>query len=159
MFRIHSSCSYTTSYDESEELPILSNEHQQNPQLNIQSNDSSHPSSASSGWPWVYWFILKVLCLFHGRRMVSSRKCHHCRLDSLQRKREEAGNTGPLPNYIFPSAIDTLSGWNNDEEVQDENANDDMPEGDQRVECDVCCSMWWDANGKCKIYEDHDIGK
>ncbi|XP_072028399.1 uncharacterized protein [Amphiura filiformis] len=75
-------------------------------------------------------------------------------------ERRDAGNGGPLPNYLFPVALGSPTGWwQDDEEDQllDQNINT-IPE-DERVEnCEVCDSMWWDADGKPDIYKEEDIG-
>lgn len=157
MFRLERQTHYHRS--SSELLPILSYANANDGQTSRTSADTS-----MSRWPWVYWLLLKILCLFHTRKVVCSRRCHQCRLDKIHWQRQQAGNTGPLPNYLYPSAIDTPAGWlygDNEDEVSmilgDENANE-TPEDQRDEECCVCQSMWWDADGKCRVYTEKDVG-
>ena len=138
-----------SSQDTSELLPILSQ----------QSRDDLPRSSKK--WSNIYWLLIKVLCLFHGRKIVSTRKCHKCRLLRLQNKRYTAAENldMPLPNYIFPAAIGSPAGWLDDDDdrirplLLDENVNE-IPEEN----CQVCRSMWWNAEGKLLEYNEKDIG-
>ncbi len=105
--------------------------------------------------------MLKILCLLHGRQIVSTRKCHRCRLRRLEREREATGNTGPLPNYLYPAAINSSAGWWHDgdrDDLLDGNVNE-MAERDQRGDCKVCCSMWWNEDGEKIVYAEQNIGK
>ena len=144
-----------SSQDTSELLPILSQ----------QSRDDMPRSSKK--WSNIYWLLIKVLCLFHGRKIVSTRKCHKCRLLRLQNKRNTAaGNFDiPLPNYIFPAAIGSPAGWLDDDGddrmrplLLDENVNE-IPEDGRIENCNVCRSMWWNAEGNWLEYNEKDIGK
>ncbi|XP_072028398.1 uncharacterized protein [Amphiura filiformis] len=116
--------------------------------------------TSTRNWPSTYWLVLKVLCLFHGRQIVTKQVCHYCHLRKLQTERRDAGNTGPLPNYLFPAALGSTTGLLHDDDdnrLKDGNVNE-IPE-DERVEnCEVCDSMWWDADGKPDRYKEENIG-
>ena len=111
------------------------------------------------------------MCLFHGRRIVSTRRCQRCLLLKLERENEGdpdvvAGDTAangavgfdvPLSNELFPCAISSPAGWLDNEEEEDVN---EMPSEDERIEtCEVCRSMWWNDEGKWVKYGKADIGK
>ena len=118
---------------------------------------------------------MKVMCLFHGRKIVSTRRCQRCLLLKLERENErDASETVvvnfdiPLSNNIFPCAIRSPAGWLDDVEerndhmkqaVWDKNFNE-IPSEDERTEsCEVCRSMWWNADGKWVKYDEPNIGK
>ena len=128
-------------------LPILS------------SRNGDVAQTMSSKWPHIYWFVMKVLCLFHGRKIVSTRICHKCRLTRLQSARD--ANTGPLPNFLYPSAVASPAGWHDDDDsrpLRDENVNLVL-EDEQDESCEVCLANWWDADGHHNEYKEDEIGK
>ena len=128
-------------------LPILS------------SRNGEVAQTMSRKWPHIYWFILKVLCLIHGRKIVSKRICHKCRLIRLQSARDV--NMGPLPNFLYPSAVASPAGWHDDDDdsrpLRDENVN--LVLEDEPDECQVCLSNWWDADGHHNEYSEDEIGE
>ena len=139
---------YRSLGTQNELLPILS-----------QSEDEDLPQRRLKKWPYIYWLILKLLCLFHGRKVVSTRICHKCRLTRLQCTRD--ANTGLLPNFLYPSAVASPAGWHDDDDsspLRDENVNLVL-EDEQDEDCEVCLSNWWDADGHHSEYKEDEIGE
>ena len=136
----------------------------------IQSEQSTHDLPTLTKWSTVYWVLLKIMCLYHGRRIVSTRRCQRCFLLNLEHGNECDTSVGAataangvvgfdvqLSNDLFPCAISSPAGWLDEEEEDDA---DEIPSEDERTEiCEVCRSMWWNAEGKWVKYGESDIGK
>ena len=117
-----------------------------------------HPNKR---WPWFVWFLLKFIGLYNCRSVVTKRRCYHCRVAAL-RKRREGINDG----YIY-GALDLGECASNEEDalnptcvMVDANLNkmnDDSETMDDT--CVVCQAEWWDVQGRSRPYSETDIGK
>ena len=133
--------------------------------LSIKSMQSTHDLPISKKWSNVYWLLMKVMRLFHGRKTVLTRRCERCLLLKHEREKEcgavspaSRGFDMPLSSDLSPTTISSPAGWL-DEKEEDDDVNENTTEDKETMICEVCRSMWWNADGKWFKYYESDIGK
>ncbi|KAJ8037285.1 hypothetical protein HOLleu_18066 [Holothuria leucospilota] len=135
----------------------------------LQQNSTSYSTAcaAKRKWPVGFWIILKLLCVFYHRDLISSRKCFACRVKHLGKNKRYPSvpeklcylsewKCVPRKRELIPSLaisyeIELLEETDDETTLLLENRS---PGG----ECDVCDTQWWDFNGQPSRYTARHIG-
>ncbi|KAJ8037282.1 hypothetical protein HOLleu_18062 [Holothuria leucospilota] len=121
------------------------------------SEDSIDESKSRHKWPFSFWALLKVLCLFHHRTVVTERKCFLCHVKNISQNNHALENITSAKKYGIIDALKLAYesdgkkiGCGETESLLAKTCNDN--------ECEVCKSEWWNLSRTPYIYTEEEIG-
>ncbi|KAJ8037277.1 hypothetical protein HOLleu_18057 [Holothuria leucospilota] len=111
-------------------------------------------------WPPLFWSLLMTLGLFHHKFLVTDRKCFACHVKHI-RKRKFGLIGKPLDKFEKGfQIIDSLKlSYERNAKAEGDTREMRLLETDnEKVDCEVCLSLWWNSKGQPCMYTDEQIG-
>lgn len=108
-------------------------------------------------WPWMFWFALKVLGLYHHKSVVIQRKCFCCQVCSINDEISGGrvnGHQLHLDYLNLAYESDSMDIYNHN----DLNVSSSLQNGDEPY-CAVCETLWWNGSRLPVRYTEEDIGE
>lgn len=127
--------------------------------LNGFSEDSIDESkSRQKKWPLTFWALLKVLCLFHHRTVVTERKCFLCHVKTISQNNHSLENITSAKKYGIIDGL-KLAYESDGKKIGCGETESLLAKASNDNECEVCKSEWWDLSRTPYIYTEEEIGK
>ncbi|KAJ8037280.1 hypothetical protein HOLleu_18060 [Holothuria leucospilota] len=106
-------------------------------------------------WPFMFWGLLKFLCVFYHQNVVTNRNCFHCK---VKRSRIYSKDSPSRCDITLDSLL-LMYEHNSPEESTSESASLLWTANQQQSTCELCKNMWWNFRREIEVFTDEDIGK